>query len=274
MRFDTSGVGCWVFRFFKVSALAGALFLFGLAFEASAVEIPALQVDDCPKCHQFQVKMVAAEGGKHSTEISCLDCHPQHPPEGTETMTPCVDCHEGEAHFEIGDCQQCHAIPHKPLASLRDPQKPTRKECLSCHDQVGAEMTASPSKHAQLFCNNCHSSHKLKPACTECHDPHLEGQVAADCLHCHPAHQPLKITPTGYVPATYCRVCHEDEANSLAQTKTNHGSLNCVNCHSGQHPSVPSCNDCHGLPHAQAIHSKFKSCLECHGDAHRLVSGK
>ena len=248
------------------------LTLFILISQVSAAEVTRLQIDDCAKCHAFRVKMVAAQGGKHASEISCLDCHPQHLPNGKNTKEPCIFCHEGQPHFQVRKCLRCHANPHKPIESLRDPLNPEKTACLSCHPEVGQQMTAAPSRHTKLFCNRCHSRHKEIPGCLECHEPHLQQQVVADCLRCHSAHQPMKITPTGYVPATFCRVCHKKQADDLAETKTNHVGINCVNCHKGLHPSVPRCQDCHGLPHARTLHSRYRNCLECHVDAHLLIS--
>lgn len=206
--------------------------------------------------------------------MGCLDCHPQHPPTGTEITVSCTLCHSDLPHYQLKDCLHCHRDPHKPLLSLREPLKPVRKECLSCHVEVGKRMAEEPSKHAELFCNRCHSRHKEIPGCLECHEPHSSKQSSADCLRCHPAHQPLNVFPAGYVPAGFCRPCHKKQTDDLADTKTNHGGISCLSCHKGKHPSTPACQDCHGLPHTRSIHSQFRSCLECHGDAHRLISNR
>ena len=240
----------------------------------SAAAANRLQIDDCGKCHAFQLKIVAQDGGEHATAVECLDCHPQHSPKKENMIPDCAMCHVEQPHYQIGNCLHCHTDPHRPLASLRDPLKPTRKECLSCHSEVGQQMEAAPSRHAKIFCNRCHSKHKEIPGCLDCHEPHSSGQVGEDCLKCHPAHQPLKIAPTGYIPATLCRPCHSNQVNALAETNTNHAGINCIYCHKGQHPSLASCQDCHGLPHTQSIHSQFRDCLECHGDAHRLISNR
>lgn len=250
------------------------LVFIGLMTCASAAEIPELQNDDCRFCHAFQLRMVAQDGGKHATEVGCLDCHPQHPPKGENTIVACVLCHAEQPHFQIGDCLHCHANPHRPLVSLRDPLKPERKACLSCHAEVGQQMAAAPSQHSKLFCTRCHLQHKDIPGCLECHPPHIQTQSAAECLRCHPAHQPSHIVPKGYIPAAFCRVCHEKEARDLAETKTNHVGVKCAYCHKGLHPSIPKCQDCHGLPHSPSIHSQHRNCLDCHGDAHWLISNK
>jgi len=274
MRFFIPEEGCIVCFFHTYSrAIMSLIFisLFSCVAIASDLEIPA---DDCAGCHVYQLQMIVADGGKHATEVSCLDCHPRHPPEAENTITACVSCHEGQPHFQIGSCRHCHINPHMPMAHLRDPLKPVREECLSCHAGVGQEMAAAPSRHAEFFCNRCHNQHKEIPGCLDCHETHLQKQSAEDCLHCHSAHRPLRVVVTGYVPAAFCAVCHEEEARELAVTNTNHGGVNCNYCHKGLHPSTPSCQECHGLPHPQAIHSQHRTCLDCHEDAHRMVSGR
>lgn len=267
-------------RFFQKHPIYVIALLFGLLC-SSAVTFGAEETDtglkekDCAKCHMFQLKVLNDWGGRHRTEVGCLDCHPQHPPEGEETIKTCTSCHFDRPHFQISGCLDCHVDPHKPLAALQDTIKPARVECLSCHAEVGEKMSASPSKHAKLFCTKCHNRHGFVPSCLDCHSPHLSDQGDPECLRCHKAHRPLKIVPAGWIPETYCMVCHEKEARALAETRTNHGGIICTFCHKGQHPSVPTCQECHGLPHDQRMHSKFRGCLsDCHGDAHRLLSNR
>ncbi|MEW6518860.1 MAG: cytochrome C [Thermodesulfobacteriota bacterium] len=246
------------------------LLLSAVSFAADQGQ-PRLQEADCAKCHTFQLQTLATEGGKHAG-LACLGCHPEHLPKGENTIAACVLCHEGRPHFQIADCLDCHANPHKPLASLRDTMKSLRTECLSCHVEVGQQMSAAPSRHAELFCTNCHDRHQFIPGCLACHAPHLPVQTEADCAKCHPAHHPLQVKPVSHLPSSYCQVCHEKEARDLADTTTLHGVIKCVYCHQDQHPSMPRCQDCHGLPHAQEIHSQYRRCLDCHEDAHRLIS--
>jgi hypothetical protein len=258
-------------RFFISFSSMVFVCLFLSVLNAAALEA---QLSDCVKCHAGQISQLVADGSKHATEVSCLDCHPRHLPESTEMITACVVCHEGQPHYQIKDCQHCHMNSHMPMTHLRDPLKPVREECLSCHAEVGQGMIVSPSRHSELFCNRCHNYHKEIPECLECHLSHREEQSAADCYRCHKAHQPLQVVPSGYLPVSFCRVCHQEAARDLAATKTNHVGINCVSCHREEHPSTPACQDCHGVPHSQVIHSKHQNCLECHVDAHRLVSGR
>ncbi|MFO7981882.1 MAG: hypothetical protein R6V08_00330, partial [Desulfuromonadales bacterium] len=182
--------------------IAGLVFLLGAAAgDSIAAGQKQLEPGDCIKCHRFQSARMAETGSLHATAVGCMDCHPGHPPETDVMVVPCGSCHAGQPHDEVGHCLHCHTDPHQPLASLRDPLKPARKECLSCHAPVGELMAASPSRHAELFCNRCHDQHKRIPDCLECHDPHTSSQATPDCLGCHPAHQPMQIELSGYVSA-------------------------------------------------------------------------
>lgn len=263
------------FRALKVCSPAVFLFLLNTGSYAEERLLSVLQDEDCGKCHKLQEKTIHESGGKHSSQVGCLYCHPQHPPEGTNTAAACGLCHDGRPHYRTEDCLQCHADPHKPLSSLRDPVKPAREVCLTCHAGVGQQMSAATSRHAALFCTRCHSRHGFIPGCLDCHQPHLSPQTEGDCLRCHQAHSPLQVTPAGWVPAAFCQICHPKEGRDLADTGTSHGLINCVFCHQGQHPSTPVCQECHGLPHDQSLHSQFRKCLtDCHGDAHRLLSSR
>jgi len=257
--------------------LFALLFMFLIVgfFQADAAADPLpLNNADCRKCHRTEWQKVAAAGSQHATKLACMDCHPEHPPKGKQVISNCQSCHSGTAHFEINDCLHCHADPHQPLQSLRDPRKPVKKECLSCHQPVGQMMSAAPSRHAELFCSRCHRQHKQIPACLDCHQPHQQSQIEADCSKCHSGHQPLKIEPASYIPSGLCRPCHSQQADDLVSSMTNHGGINCSYCHKGAHRSITSCQECHGLPHPPAVHSQFRTCLECHGDAHKLISNR
>jgi hypothetical protein len=255
----------------KLAFLVSILLLISAATFVSAAGVSEQPSADCGECHGFRMHMIKAYGGEHGTEISCLDCHSQHEQGEKSETVACSECHEGEDHYQVKDCLHCHMNPHKPIESLRDPLKPARKECISCHADVGTEMTQAPSRHSKLYCTRCHDSHQFVPSCLDCHNPHLVQQTDYDCLHCHPAHSPLKIEPTGYTPRTFCQVCHIEEARNLANTRTNHRWLNCVYCHKGPHTSSPNCRDCHGLPHTPSTHSQERECLACHSDVHLLI---
>lgn len=260
----------------------GRNFLFGLlctvviafamvtayAHEAKA-ELVSLEVTDCVKCHVDQPEAIASNGGKHKTEVTCLDCHEEHPPWGEDVIPQCSKCHEGRAHFELDNCLACHSDPHQPLALHLSPD--LTEPCLTCHEGPGQDFANYESAHARQSCTFCHEVHGQIPDCSKCHEPHAEGQVTADCLGCHPAHHPLQINYALTTPRVFCEACHEEIGALLAQTVTKHQTFTCAFCHRGQHPNVPQCRTCHGEPHSAAMHAKMPECLECHLDAHNLV---
>ena len=255
------------FGLFCAVIIAGAMLL-ALAQTVKAERVP-LEVTDCVKCHQDEPATIAKNGGKHKTEVTCLDCHEEHPPWGKNVIPKCQKCHEGKSHFELENCLRCHSNPHEPLALHLAPD--VKDACLTCHEGPGQDFANYPSKHAEQYCTFCHEVHGQIPECTKCHEPHVEGQVSSDCLGCHPAHHPLQITPALTTPRSFCIACHEEEGIALAKTTTKHQTFTCAFCHRTEHPSIPHCRNCHGEPHAPAIHKKMPKCLDCHLDAHNLV---
>jgi len=239
---------------------------------AAALEVQ-LQPTDCVKCHSQQPAEIAANGGKHKTEITCLDCHVEHLPWGTDTIPQCSRCHSDTsvAHFRLDNCLGCHTNPHMPIASLQLPAD-AKDQCGTCHEQELKWVQDNPSKHAEKSCVFCHWAHGKIPNCSKCHEPHLEGQVMDDCLTCHQnPHKPLEIVPPDNTKVEFCGACHDEVAANLAKTPYKHSKLLCVYCHKGEHPTVPKCQDCHGTPHGPGIHKAMPNCLDCHMDPHNLV---
>jgi hypothetical protein len=254
--------------FIVCMAVTAAAMLTVFAHEAEAGLVP-LEVSDCQKCHVDEPAAIAAHGGKHKTEVTCLDCHQEHPPWGENVIPECSMCHEGSPHFELENCLSCHSNPHEPLVlHLADDLK---EPCLTCHEGPGQDFANYESAHAELSCTYCHETHGQIPECTNCHEPHAEGQITSDCLGCHPAHHPLQISYAMTTPRAFCVPCHEEVGSLLEQTETKHRTFTCAFCHRGSHPSMAACRNCHGEPHSPVMHEKMPDCLTCHGDAHYLV---
>jgi len=227
---------------------------------------------DCVKCHPNIVHQIQTAGGKHQSEVGCLDCHEGgHPPlvPGEKIIPQCSKCHEGEEHFTLPNCLGCHRNPHEPL-NITFPEE-TKQACKTCHPQQVQEVTEHPSAHAEVDCSFCHTKHGYIPDCLKCHEPHREGQQFSECVKCHPVHQPLNITYGMDIPNSDCGACHGDIQETLESGHTKHSQLACVYCHRGQHGVIPPCEACHGKPHPKAMLAKFKSCLDCHQDPHNLV---
>lgn len=255
-----------------VAFIFSALFIFPAEQASAQDKRPQLQVSDCAKCHIKEPKWIATKGGKHKTDVTCLDCHVEHLPNGKDLIPKCSRCHDDPdtPHFRLKHCLGCHTNPHMPIASLKLPDD-AKAACGTCHAQELKWMTENKSKHAEQSCTFCHPVHGQIPKCSECHEPHMKGQKMADCVTCHNPHKPLDIVPPATTPVAFCAPCHKDVAEKLSKTTTKHGQLRCVYCHKGKHPTVPTCQECHGLPHGPAIHKKFPKCLKCHLDPHLLV---
>ncbi len=248
----------------------GGSILMLMALTAYAAPAP-LKIDDCLKCHDEIVTTVTEQGAKHSTEVSCFDCHTEHPPSCTEAIPTCSQCHapDNKPHYKVPDCLTCHD-PHEPLNIDLGKVAEVKSTCISCHANEGNQLSNYPSLHSELDCNECHLEHGQFLGCVECHEPHNETMNYADCLTCHKPHMPTLVKYPESIPSSHCTSCHETEPKLLAATTTLHKDLSCAFCHKTQHKVIPKCTTCHGAPHAAVLHNKFPDCLKCHIDAHDL----
>ncbi len=238
--------------------------------QAAPAEVMTLSDEHCVFCHPVQPETIGARGAKHKSEVGCMDCHEEHPPEGTEAIPQCSMCHSDESHYELENCASCHSDTHAPLDLKLEGE--ISGPCLTCHAQQGDEVEKHPSAHTDVACNECHSVHRKIPSCMECHEKHTEDMEFETCLACHPVHMPLLIGYNEQTPSHYCGACHEEALDLLAKSPTKHHDLTCAFCHKNKHKTVPPCFACHPSPHPQGILAKFPECGQCHGIAHDLKS--
>lgn len=239
-----------------------------------ALAQPMLSVDDCAKCHELQPREIEAAGSAHKEQINCQECHTGHRPSSQANIPACSMCHDGSDHYTLENCLRCHN-PHQPLRVVLEGD--LKAECLTCHTGQNEQLVANPSKHTDVACNFCHAdTHGNIPECSVCHEPHAETMTQSDCNNCHEVHQPLVLNYPDSTPNTLCAACHDGAYDLLMATNTKHRDVACVSCHADTHKTVPSCSDCHDLPHAEGIHAKFPVCGSCHNIAHDLnnFSGK
>jgi len=156
--------------------------------------------DLCVRCHSA-VKLAAARPDAHKAmQKGCVTCH-----------TP-------------------HAADEKGLVRARD----ERSLCLSCHKELGRQLSASLSKHPVKECSACHAPHAsdqkplLKAArvdlCKDCHKQHSQfahpfgpgvidprtGQMMT-CLSCHSPHGTPFVSLLVDSPSrALCLQCHKD----------------------------------------------------------------
>lgn len=249
------------------------LLLLGQAVFCWSVEAPPLKVEDCQLCHTEVIQLVAAAGAKHRDAVSCVDCHREHPPRGTNAIPACALCHDpaDKEHYSVSDCLGCHK-PHTPLQIEFNTASRVAPACATCHPQQTTELLTYPSNHSLLDCKSCHLQHGQFLSCQECHEPHLTGQTYSDCRQCHQPHSPLKVVYLNSLDSSNCIACHAQPGAQLLETTTKHRLLLCVYCHKSQHKRIPKCETCHFEPHDMGMHEKFPDCVTCHGGPHNLVN--
>lgn len=241
--------------------------------EQYAVQPPQLTAGQCAQCHTAPFQGLKESGGKH--QFACQSCHnvfhAYSPRKNNyDTIMPkCGSCHAAPHGAKVGDCISCHSNPHTPRKIAASAQIITF--CYDCHGAVRKQLDTFPSKHTKVACATCHTSHGFKPSCFTCHTkPHLAGQTVAQCLQCHPVHQPRSIVIPEKTPTHVCSSCHGAIVTKLTKGTSKHATLTCVTCHKGKHRTIPQCTDCHGKPHKASFHEKVPRCLNCHVDVHDL----
>lgn len=233
-----------------------------------------LTKDDCIKCHSGIIRELKAGNSKHQTDVECLDCHAgPHPPKGSrgEMIPSCAQCHEDAPHFTLPRCLVCHRNPHQPL-KIELEGEGHKPACGTCHPDTVEEINTHRTSHTGFACSYCHKQHRDRPNCLDCHGPHWNGQVFADCIKCHQAHQPLTLTyADDSIANEECGACHQDIREALKSGKTGHSRRQCVFCHDDRHGNIPGCRECHEGIHDRAMIQNFASCNGCHQSAHELL---
>ncbi len=245
----------------------------------------ALTPVECGSCHSGEYMRLKESNSKHRFE--CTDCHEQlHAYVPTknnydEIIPKCASCHDlphGEAFTK---CLGCHQDPHTPLTipfsgvsqKIKNKAGKDVVACEVCHyNPEGKEFETYPTKHnTEVGCTGCHADkHGVRPTCFDCHEPHVTGQVYADCLVCHRPHSAKNILQYPEdINNNVCGSCHTGIYDSLQSNQTKHSALQCATCHV-KHGQIPKCQDCHDEPHGAAVHKRFPNCLECHVDPHNL----
>jgi len=234
---------------------------------------------DCLHCHADEKLRRARDGqsmyinvaelnhSRHNQDplqpgqkVACSQCHTEVNASRVrpcETITHQVDC--TSCHDEIG--RQYASSTHGQLASKKDPNAPSCKECHGTHGVLGKQDPKSPTFATNVpgLCARCHREgqkaavrytgrqHEITANYTESiHGKELlKGglTVTATCTSCHTAHHVLPRTDpessvnAANVPAT-CGRCHhgiqEQFENSIHAKRVN-----------GTAKELPVCNDCH-----------------------------
>lgn len=240
--------------------------LFGSVSSAEMVFLELVD-DDCIMCHQDEVQQIVEQGAQHKTEVGCMDCHVEHPPEGKNVVPLCSDCHKSSqsAHYAIEKCTICHN-PHYPVNMDFAKIDAVKPACVSCHSKEGKENITYPSAHSDLDCKECHLQHALSTPCMDCHKPHTQNMTHKDCLRCHKPHRPTAIKYDSVVPSSLCAGCHGEVVEEVNERGADHKSVGCTDCHLKHPPAeknvIPACALCHAP--ADNPHYKVENCISCH----------
>lgn len=139
----------------------------------------------CGLCHSKEGNEIKDHPSKHSTDVSCVDCHAEkhgHIPE----CSVCHESHSPKAELAVKDCVVCHPV-HKPnRISYGD--KALSTICAGCHGEAYDLLQKKETKHTALKCAECHPTHKEVPACSSCHgEPHPKRMMidVTKCGECH-----------------------------------------------------------------------------------------
>lgn len=150
------------------------------------LQIPASEVEPlCARCHAKEGNEINEYRSKHTTEVSCSDCHA----EKHGYIPECGACHESHSpsvELSVKDCMACHPV-HKPTQIFYGKETPSAI-CAGCHDDVNNMLQTKVTKHTAVRCAECHPAHKEIPPCTRCHgEPHPKSMMinVAKCGTCH-----------------------------------------------------------------------------------------
>jgi predicted CXXCH cytochrome family protein len=222
----------------------------------------------CATCHQDVAQTLTDKGGPHRDDAGCAACHPQHLPEGKETIAPCLKCHPrlGKQHYTLEPCIPCHA-PHEPAKINLAAMDEVRPACATCHQVIDRLMRYNRGSHSELDCNQCHFDHTGTQACLDCHSPHDAEMTQEDCSACHNAHAPQNISFDRRIDTALCSSCHQDAISVLENQGGAHSSaVGCYSCHA-EHPpkgeeTIADCTNCHES--GDHPHFAVGNCRDCH----------
>ena len=242
-------------------------------------DITTFTTDTCYNCHQ---QMDAEFSLNHLLTFGagCLACHDgvdrygddfDHnlfvfPLTGRHAEVSCSGCHQNartiaDLQSAPQDCFSCHSPddPHEGRFGT---------DCAACHTTDGwspaafdHNLSAFPltGRHAELACEQCHTSGQfagLPTSCVGCHaEPDFHaGLFGTDCAACH--------STAAWTPAQF---------NGQHTFPLNHGGgATCATCHPAGFTTY-TCYSCHEHEEADVVERhldkdilNFQNCMACH----------
>lgn len=194
-----------------------------------------VEVGACASCHlSHDPQWPQIEGSRghriHVAEahIACVVCHATSVHGFEPVVASCKGCHGAHLVRQSG-MQQLHCFTCHNFLS-RDPGlRPTRRDCLRCHQAEGV----LPARFAE--------GAPMQFACGACHKPH--ARTAAE-------------------ERVACATCHPDAARAGLHAKPGHRA--CADCHAAHlwRAEPARCARCHA---GAAGHARGRACQGCHG---------
>ena len=232
----------------------------------------------CESCH--------GPGSKHaeSTDIAEI-VNPAKIPAPRENAT-CLGCHvnqaartgriaAGHANNQIA-CGSCHTIHPKPGKTLVERRRPAvNAQCAGCHQNAWAAFQrphTHPLAQGAMSCTDCHNPHSAgvlaarrvsygnEPSCLACHS-NLRGPFVFEhapvrlegCSSCHVPHGSAnpKMLTRGEV-RTVCLECHAD-VNAVTGAGSNALGAVPPAFHDIRSPRIQACSTCHRKIHGSYV---------------------
>jgi hypothetical protein len=148
--------------------------------------IPSAEIENaCAICHKKESLQIKNNVSKHTTEVSCIDCHA----DKHGFIPECNACHEShspDVDLNTNACMGCHPVhmPNKITYGVET----LSTICAGCHQEAYDLLQKNHTKHSDLACAKCHPAHKEIPKCSVCHgQPHSKAMMhdTRKCGDCH-----------------------------------------------------------------------------------------
>jgi len=199
---------------------------------------------------------------------ACAQCHLSHdgswPQVGAsrghrihyqEQRIACVTCHAAGVHgFRplTEACKQCHgehAVRAQGMAKLH---------CFTCHDFLSTDPGLRPTRRDCLRCHQASGVHPARFA--------EDAPMRFDCGACHKPH-----AATAGQALVGCSACHTRIGS--AGLHRGRGHAGCLGCHAAHvwRASAADCLRCHARA---PVHARGRACAECHSFTARKPAGR
>ncbi|HET9751456.1 MAG TPA: hypothetical protein VFP52_00780 [Myxococcales bacterium] len=200
----------------------------------------SVEIGSCAACHlshdRAWVQVGASRGHRiHALEqkIACIRCHGAAVHRFEPVVQSCRECH-GEHMVNLKGMQRLHCFACHDFLSVDTDLRPSRRDCLRCHQAEGLSAQSFPEDAPMRFtCSGCHKPHQARALieCASCHD-----RMATAGLHRLPSHREC-----GACHRPHSWISDRNECLRCHRTAPAHaGALTCPSCHSFRGAPAPA----------------------------------